>query len=388
MPSNAVGVRTQLLRIAESTWGTTPGTPNMTKTRYTTADLGANVDFIESKEIRSDRLTSDLRQGVLSGKGSIDAELISGAYDDLLAAMMGSAWQSNAIAMTAANVAVDGTLLTFTRATGSFLTDGFLAGQLITTTGFTNGGNNGMFVITAVTATVITCANAVGLVTEASTAGRTIVNTNNVLKIGTLIPSFTMEQGYLDIAAYEVMTGVVVDKFSLSAKASQIVTAKFDLLAKAYTTGVSTIATGGTTNAPTYSPMDTFSGSIKEGGSTIATITAIELQLDNSSEVAKTVASKNLSDLRFGRSKITGKISAYFQDFSLITKFINETVSSLDFTLAGIPNNKTLEFTLPRIKYTGQSNPVNKETLLMQDLNFTALVDPLTLTNLLLTRVP
>ena len=72
----------------------------------------------------------------------------------------------------------------------------------------------------------------------------------------------------------------------------------------------------------------------------------------------------------------------------MITKFINETVSSLDFTLAGIPSAKTLEFTLPRIKYTGQSNPVNKETLLMQDLNFTALVDPLTLTNLLLTRVP
>ena len=385
---NAVGVRTQLLRIAESTWGVTPATPNMTKTRYTQADLGAAIDFVESKEIRSDRMTSDYRQGVLSGKGSIDAELISGCYDDLLAALMGNTWQASTVTMTGGpSVAVDGTLLTFTRSLGSFPTDGFAVGQLVTTAGFTNGGNNGTFVITALTATVMTCANEVGLTTEGSAAGRTIVNTNNVLKAGSLVPSFSLEQGYLDIAQYELMTGAVVDKFSLSAKASQIVTCKFDLLGKAYSTSGASVASQ-TTLPNTYSPMDTFSGTIKEGGTTIATITAIDLQVDNNSELAKVVGTKNLADLRFGRSKITGKISAYFQDFSLITKFLNETVSSLDFTLAGIPSAKTLEFNLPKIKYTGQSNPVNKETLLMQDLQFVALVDPLTLTNLLMTRVP
>ena len=72
------------------------------------------------------------------------------------------------------SVAVDGTAKTFTRLVGSFLVDGFAVGQTILTTGFTNGGNNGTFVITSCTATVITCAGATGLVTEATSTGRSI----------------------------------------------------------------------------------------------------------------------------------------------------------------------------------------------------------------------
>lgn len=59
---------------------------------------------------------------------------------------------------------------TFTRSTGSFITDGFKVGQSITTSGFVNGGNNGTFTITGVTATVITCSGAAGLVDESNTA--------------------------------------------------------------------------------------------------------------------------------------------------------------------------------------------------------------------------
>jgi hypothetical protein len=44
---------------------------------------------------------------------------------------------------------------TFTRPAGSFLTDGFQVGQAINTTGFTNGANNGTFIISAVTATTM-----------------------------------------------------------------------------------------------------------------------------------------------------------------------------------------------------------------------------------------
>ena len=60
---------------------------------------------------------------------------------------------------------------TFTRASGSFLTDGFEAGMSVITTGFTNGGNNNNFVISSVTATVITVTDNTGLVNETSTSG-------------------------------------------------------------------------------------------------------------------------------------------------------------------------------------------------------------------------
>ena len=58
---------------------------------------------------------------------------------------------------------------TYTRTTGSFLTDGFWVGQQIQWSGFTNGGNNAIKTITALTATVMTVSTT-GLVNETAVA--------------------------------------------------------------------------------------------------------------------------------------------------------------------------------------------------------------------------
>lgn len=60
----------------------------------------------------------------------------------------------------------------YTRATGSFLTDGFKAGMEITPTGFTGTGNNTVCVVTAVAALTLTVNRT--LVTEGAAAGKTI----------------------------------------------------------------------------------------------------------------------------------------------------------------------------------------------------------------------
>ena len=60
---------------------------------------------------------------------------------------------------------------TFTRATGSFITEGFVVGHRISTSGFTNGGNNTTKTIASVTATVITVTDVSGLVDESAGGG-------------------------------------------------------------------------------------------------------------------------------------------------------------------------------------------------------------------------
>jgi hypothetical protein len=55
---------------------------------------------------------------------------------------------------------------TFTRATGSYVTDGFEPGDFVTFSGFANGGNNVTKVIASVTATAITVTSTSGLVNE------------------------------------------------------------------------------------------------------------------------------------------------------------------------------------------------------------------------------
>jgi hypothetical protein len=54
---------------------------------------------------------------------------------------------------------------------GSFLVDGFVPNMVITTTGFTNGGNNGQFTISSVTATTIVVTDDTGMVNESSGGG-------------------------------------------------------------------------------------------------------------------------------------------------------------------------------------------------------------------------
>lgn len=64
---------------------------------------------------------------------------------------------------------------TFTRTTGSYLTDGFTVGMTVVTSGFTNGGNNTTKVIASVTATVLTVTDATGLVDETGNNNERII---------------------------------------------------------------------------------------------------------------------------------------------------------------------------------------------------------------------
>ena len=68
-----------------------------------------------------------------------------------------------------ANVSVNATGKTYTRTSGSWITDGFVVGQTPNITGFTNNGNNiSTFAISTLTATIMTLTGATGLVNESS----------------------------------------------------------------------------------------------------------------------------------------------------------------------------------------------------------------------------
>jgi hypothetical protein len=62
----------------------------------------------------------------------------------------------------------------YARASGSFITNGFVVGMQVNATGFTNAANNGLSTVTAVTATALTVTKTGGTVVEAAGPGRTI----------------------------------------------------------------------------------------------------------------------------------------------------------------------------------------------------------------------
>ncbi len=63
---------------------------------------------------------------------------------------------------TGNTITVSNTTKTFTRASGSFLTDGFVVGNRVTTSNFTNAANNGVWLISALTALVMTVTTTAG----------------------------------------------------------------------------------------------------------------------------------------------------------------------------------------------------------------------------------
>lgn len=89
-----------------------------------------------------------------------------------------------------------------------------------------------------------------------------------------------------------------------------------------------------------------------------------------------------------GRCKVTGQISAYFEDSYLLDKFINEASSSLVFTLTDGEAGNAMKFTIPKIKYTGGQPDVGDEGPITLSMPFQALLDPGTDATLKIERIP
>jgi hypothetical protein len=205
----------------------------------------------------------------------------------------------------------------------------------------------------------------------------------DILTTGSTQKSFTLERGFTDIDQYQQLTGCVINRMSLSVRPDRLVSGKFSVLGKS--AGLSSTSLDDTpTAAAANDPMDSFSGSLAEGGIGIGIVAALDLTIDNNMEQAFVVGSAEASVILSGKSRISGEIVTYFEDESLLEKFINRTASSLTVTLAG--EGGELEFHLPHIVYTGGSNVVVGEGPITLSLPFTALYDETETTNLKITR--
>lgn len=208
----------------------------------------------------------------------------------------------------------------------------------------------------------------------------------NVLKAGTTEKFFTIEREFADITQYGVFTGCYMNTFNLSIAANAIITGSFSVVGK----GASYSGTpldASPTASQTASPFDSFTGTLEEGGATIGVITSIDLTLENGIEPTFVVGSNSSARNVAGRSNVTGTVTAYFEDASLLNKFINETESSISLTLGdGLSESYVIE--LPRIKYSGGDNSVSDEGPIEISMPFQALRDDTEETNIKITRIP
>lgn len=165
--------RVQLSAIRESTLGTTPNTPRMRGARFTGESLAFNQEFVDSNEIRSDRMLGDPAKVMAASQGGINFEMSypndNSPESDFLRSAFYSTWV-NAPAFdndgTADSVITDAGTTANTYAVTSGGASAVL-GHLVRATGFTNAANNftAGFRVASSTATTIV-GTALSLVAE------------------------------------------------------------------------------------------------------------------------------------------------------------------------------------------------------------------------------
>jgi len=212
----------------------------------------------------------------------------------------------------------------------------------------------------------------------------------NVLKAGVARSSFTFERNFADIAddPYHWYTGCEIDKLTLTLANNAIVKGQFSLLGQNMTIGAVAM-TGATHTNPTTTPVfDAFTGTINEGGSSIAVVTELQLSIAAGLQGRYVVGSKLSRRPTPGYFDITGTLTAYFEDSTMLNKFINGTESSVSFTMVDSLNN-SLQVNIPRVIYTGAPPDVKGIGPVTLAMPFQALLDATTTnSNIVITRTP
>ena len=209
--------------------------------------------------------------------------------------------------------------------------------------------------------------------------------TANVCKLGTTVRSFSIEQGFTDIAQYRLFKGMCVNKIKVSCKPGAMASITFDFIGRDEVTAGATAATS-TTAAGTTSPMSYNLGTVTEGGSGIVYLTGIEFEIDNGLAHVGVIGSDLTPAVFNGRSSIKGTVTALFKDQVMLNKFLNETESSIVLTLIDPAANQHV-ITLPRVKYTGGDVAPPKEGPVIITLPFEALYHSGSSTNISWSRV-
>lgn len=205
----------------------------------------------------------------------------------------------------------------------------------------------------------------------------------NVLKTGTTQTSFSIENGQLDASVFSLYKGCMVDKLSITVPVNNIVTAQCTIVGQDMAVSGATVATT-LTPAAANTPFTHLGGTIKEGGTVIATVTQIQLDIQNSLASNYVLGAATAPSITYGMSQVSGTVTAYFADSSLFTKFVQGTASSIDFTLTDGTN--TYEILVPNVKYTAGTKNINGQGPVSISFTFTGLYDQTTGSDIVITR--
>ena len=371
--TNRVGLRI----VKETTAGTTPSTPQLDVLPFTgSSDLGFTPETTTSNIIRSDRQVSDLVLVNGTVGGGFDTELIAGnALDSLLEGVLfaDSSWST-------ASVTIFNALITVTDAVGgtdlaaSGIAAGVAVGDVVQVV---VGSEIALGVVTArpdADNLTISCA---------MTASGSVVATVSKLPSinnGVTEHSFTMERTFRSGEGadefYEYLRGMRPGTFSVSASASSIVTGSFGFIGQ--TQAFESQVTGTRPAADAFEVYNAASNvaTIAIGGEAMGDNFVMEASIEVENNLRERNALGTLGAISVGAGEfgVTGSLSTYFNDATLLQKVVDNSETSL--TLGFSKGDESIVFILPRVKFSeGTPDVSGKNADVMANISFQAVLD-------------
>lgn len=348
--------------------GTDPGASGAQILRRVSSSLTLAKDTYQSAEIRADRQIADFRHGTKRVTGGVSGELSPQTYGDFFEAVLRGSW---AAAISTDNtdftsVAADNPTSKFTLVSGDPVTEGYRVGMMLRFTNLSEAANNSKnFVILAFGGT---SNREITVYPAPTTMGAD--SAFNLTSVGqrVIVPSanhiarkFAVEIWNEDVDVARLFTELRVTGFNVQLPATGMATVDFTMM------GRNMLPMGGS-DSPSDAPFFTaptaatatgilaaVNGLLRIGGSTVAVVTAANIQVDLAGSSDAVVGSDLVPEIFLGRANVTGQLTAFFDNPDLIESFINEEEIELlvYLTASNDAAAQAMTFYLPRIKLGG-----------------------------------
>ena len=388
----------QLRYIPEVTAGVTPVTGNGVNLRMTGESLDFSIQTDTSKEIRSDRQTTDLVQVGASCSGGFNFELSFKEYDPFLVATLQGSWvdygtsgKGGALALTINSTA--GTLTAASAPTGNDAFTSLTVGQWIRLKAPSDAADGAFLKILSTTSTIITVDTATpipGTGTRSNVTG-CVISASRASN-GATQKSFTLEKNFTDVAQFLAYKGMSPNKVSLSFETGSIVNGSFDFIGTTATTMVTATTLPGTpTASQTFEVMNAITGvgQLLEAGVAMTDnfIKSLSIDIDNSLRGQTAIGTFGYVGVATGTVTVSGNMTLYLKDGTAYNKYVNNTASSIAWRVKDGAGNAYV-FTLPKIKFSSGkvvAGSINQDALV--EMPFTALMDATTAKTIFIDRL-
>lgn len=377
------------------------GVPVNASACYAMRIAGESLDYSiktdTSKEIRSDRQTTDLILTGAEASGGFSFELSYAEFDPFLEATLQGTWGVfgtngvGAVIPTSATFAAN-SLTAGSATSGINIFTNLVMGQWVKVGGSSNQLQNIWAQVSktvAPTATVLTfegtpfaAATGVGGAAVTVSASRLVNGTNQ--------KSFTIEKNFADIGQTLTYKGMTPDKLSLKLASGSILEGSLDFKGKDASRQVGSLLHATVTNSTSNAVMNGVNNvvNILEGGSVLAGtfIKSLTIDIGNNLRALDGIGFLGSVAVASGTIDVSGSIEFYFADGTIYDKFLQNSSSSLSFRVNDSAGNGYV-VTMPNIKYSGgkvTAGGINQDV--MVSMNYTAIRDTVSGSSIIIDR--